>query len=432
MNRFDALTPLADWMLEHIEWRERHLYRNTRNDRCQVRRHIECDPIGAVPIGSITAPVLREWIGRLLVKVPYRGLRGGAKRMSYRTVRAALCLVCVALTHAMEDGHIDANPAMGVRLPRAMLATSRHFQDGCLSPDEQRALLSVLDRMAEEDRERAPWRGPTLRAIVRIALGTGMRRGELLALEWEDVHLGDDAAPYICVRRGRAGKDATTKSGKPRNVPLFGMALSAMREWCERERQRFGGEPTGLVFRGRKKGSHPSWHLWTHSLWTNDHRNVPGFKRALLQAGIERRVRFHDLRHSCATSLIEGWWESDWGVPAWSKVAVQQLLGHQSIAMTERYEHSRGTVAFRAAASCRDPQASPVSPESTSPATSTSSSSSSTTTRSSSSPATTSANTQPEGATSALVRALAAATEAQRWDVVAELARALAAQGSKP
>jgi integrase len=51
-------------------------------------------------------------------------------------------------------------------------------------------------------------------------------------------------------------------------------------------------------------------------------------------AGITRRVRFHDLRHTCASSLVAGWWGR-----AWRLEEVKAILGHGSVTMTERYAH---------------------------------------------------------------------------------------------
>ena len=55
--------------------------------------------------------------------------------------------------------------------------------------------------------------------------------------------------------------------------------------------------------------------------------------------GITRRVRWHDLRHTCASSLIAGWWGR-----RWSLEEVKGLLGHSSVKITERYAHLADSV----------------------------------------------------------------------------------------
>jgi integrase len=64
-----------------------------------------------------------------------------------------------------------------------------------------------------------------------------------------------------------------------------------------------------------------------------------GFREALVAVGITRPVRQHDLRHTCASSLIAGWW----GTP-WRLEEVREVLGHTSSRITERYAHLASAV----------------------------------------------------------------------------------------
>jgi integrase len=61
------------------------------------------------------------------------------------------------------------------------------------------------------------------------------------------------------------------------------------------------------------------------------------FRGALAASGITRRVRWHDLRHTCASSLVAGWW----GGRPWRLEEVREMLGHTSIKVTERYSPLR-------------------------------------------------------------------------------------------
>lgn len=132
-----------------------------------------------------------------------------------------------------------------------------------------------------------------LKPVLKVALHTGMRRGEILGLRWDDVDL--DAGTIRVVR---------TKSGKMRLIPLNDVLL----EEFEKLRRAGGeGEP---VF---------------------PHKSVrSAFEGACRRAGI-KNLRFHDLRHTFATRLVER------GVDL---ITIKELLGHSSVTITERYTHS--------------------------------------------------------------------------------------------
>jgi len=81
-----------------------------------------------------------------------------------------------------------------------------------------------------------------------------------------------------------------------------------------------------VLFRSRygsHRGDSPpeKWHEWIRA------------------AGINRRVRFHDLRHTCGASLISGWWGRSWRIEE-----IRQYLGHSATRQTERYAHLGETV----------------------------------------------------------------------------------------
>lgn len=160
-----------------------------------------------------------------------------------------------------------------------------------------------------------------------VAVTTGMRRGELLALHWDDI---DFERGMVYVRRtvnritghGYKETEPKTKSSR-RQIVIPEMAVKALKEhqvrqgearikagvsWCEQ----------GIVFNNRDGGHmHPE-------------RMVSIFHKLLADAGLPG-MRFHDLRHSAATILLVA------GVH--SKV-VQERMGHSTIAMTmDIYSH---------------------------------------------------------------------------------------------
>lgn len=154
-----------------------------------------------------------------------------------------------------------------------------------------------------------------LRDIIAVAVGTGMRLDELLHLQWVDVNL---ETRLITVRRGRQG---TTKSGKVRWVPILDSVLPVLRERAVRRAGNalvFPGNPRA---RGKKNGSAVRGKSGVQQ----------GFKRALKKAGLDTKLRFHDLRHTCAS-----WWVMAGG----DIFRLSKLLGHSSVAITQKtYAH---------------------------------------------------------------------------------------------
>lgn len=162
---------------------------------------------------------------------------------------------------------------------------------------------------------------PDLRPALLILATTGMRRGELCGLRWDDVDL---LAGTLRVRRSIAYSKATgvvvkgTKTDRERTVPLGAGALGALAGWYAAVSQP--GPATGYVFyRGADRGAVP----WRPDYVT--HRFMA------LRNSLGLTLRLHDLRHGVATTLILD------GHPL--KV-VSELLGHTETATTaDRYGH---------------------------------------------------------------------------------------------
>jgi len=141
------------------------------------------------------------------------------------------------------------------------------------------------------------------------AFMSGMRLGELAALKWSDVDLEHG---IIQVRRSLwREKEGSTKSGRNRYVPVNLFLAEVLK------RHGRGKEPNARVF---LSGSHDT-------LTCNSHRKP--FARVINRANL-KRIRFHDVRHSFASQLVMK------GVPI---RVVQELLGHSTVQMTERYSH---------------------------------------------------------------------------------------------
>jgi integrase len=138
---------------------------------------------------------------------------------------------------------------------------------------------------------------PHLKPIVELALHTGMRRGELLGLKWEQIRNG-----FIYLTE--------TKSGKGRQIPI--------------------NDQAGRVIRGLRQKNQLKWiYVFCGPDGKRFYDIRKSFFAACRRAGIEG-FRFHDLRHTFASHLVMN------GV---SLKAVQELLGHADLSMTMRYAH---------------------------------------------------------------------------------------------
>lgn len=151
---------------------------------------------------------------------------------------------------------------------------------------------------------------PNIRNIVAVLVGTGMRLDEALHLHWDDIDLEHR---LITVHRGRKGM---TKSGRLRRVPIFDSVLPVMRE------MKLQRGANVLLWPGAKPGK----ALAQASVWKP-------FKRAVEFAGLDERMRIHDLRHSFASLFL---------LDGGDIFKLSRILGHSSVTITERtYAHLR-------------------------------------------------------------------------------------------
>jgi len=149
------------------------------------------------------------------------------------------------------------------------------------------------------------------RTMVGCGMGAGLRIGELLATEIEDVHL-DSEDPYLTVKYGGAGH-VPTKGRRPRRVELFEPALGFWQIWI-RQFYRTGS----LVFAGPRGGYQKKWA-----------EKFPAWAEV---AGVDR-LSSHIMRHSFAAAVLSG----TWGYEPKSFEFVGRQLGHADTQITERY-----------------------------------------------------------------------------------------------
>jgi integrase len=262
--------------------RRRSEVRDWKNDEGRWRLYIEKEPLAAVSAKALERHQVKDWLRSL----QERGLAA-------QTQRNALNLLRVALEDMVDRRILRVNPAVGVKLSRKVVEAETDDAWEIVYPDEQIALLNAVPEVE--------WH------TVAFALGTAVRNTEQWTIRVSDIDLEAQECRVI-----------GWKTGKVRRIPLFGVALDAAREAVNRQKKGCPWAfPSPRTNRQRKpKGKPTHWHRWREA------------------AGIERSVRWYDLRHTCATSLLAGWWGKQWTL-----AEIAQLLGHASTKTTERYAH---------------------------------------------------------------------------------------------
>lgn len=214
--------PVGEWCESFLAYRVTMRLRSVPGEVNRYRTHVRGDALGAMALGAVDVPAARAWLGRMMLRTvatPAHMPARAPRLLSAHTVCRALSLLRSAWTHAVDLGVLERNPWREVRVPRSAYATSEEDFPGVIDGEEQ---ARVLAELPQEN---------VAGVLTRVAIGVGIRRGELLALRWEDVHLGA-LEPCIVVRYGSHGKPV--KGGKPRRLPLFGVALEALISWRAR------------------------------------------------------------------------------------------------------------------------------------------------------------------------------------------------------
>ena len=168
--------------------------------------------------------------------------------------------------------------------------------------------------------------GDRFEAAYVLAVHCGLRQGEILGLRWDDLDL---EAATLQVRRtlseARAGRRfEPPKNGKGRSIRLTAQAVEALRAHLARQLDEIEGagdayRDQGLVFPSRVGTPKEATNL------------IRGSFKPLLRAARLPNIRFHDLRHTCATILL---------TRAVHPKIVQEMLGHASISITmDTYSH---------------------------------------------------------------------------------------------
>lgn len=246
-------------------------------------------------------------------------LNGDGGAVSPRTVQYVATILSKALSDAVRLGMLPRNPATAVARPRAARPEMAYW-----SAEDAGTFLDHVG----EDRLYAAW----LLLITR-----GLRRGELVGLRWVDVDLDAGRMAIVQTRIVVRGKsvisEPKTARGR-RSIPLDPQLVAVLRQHRRRQsEERLAAGPAfvdhGLVF-ATELGApiDPQWLSRTFD--------------TIVRALDVRRIRLHDLRHTCATLALSA------GVPV---KAVSEWLGHSSVVITlETYQHILPALAEEAGA----------------------------------------------------------------------------------
>jgi integrase/recombinase XerC len=289
------LTGLIEPFLEHLEAERAASPHTVRAYRGDLERFLAflTDYLGVAPeklaLTAVDAAAVRAFLVHLT-----------KARVGARSQARALSAVRSVFRHGCRLGLLSANPAAAVRTPKQPKKLPRE-----LRPGEIENLLDAAGSTTE-----APELALRDRAILELLYATGLRVGELVSLDWSDLDLDEGTLRVV------------GKGNKERMVPFGETARRALLEWLgawDEVRARAatvrGGEPLFLNFRGGRLTD----------------RSVRRILDACVEAAaVQTGVHPHVLRHSFATHLLEN--GADLRM-------IQELLGHSSLATTQRYTH---------------------------------------------------------------------------------------------
>jgi integrase len=312
--------------------------RDADNESSRWNTHVASAVWARKPLASVTRLDGAAWLRTLRRKrLSYDPEKQGereTKFLGWQTRKHCLNLARAFFSWAIEQEAygITSNPFIELKVAREDGDEDEGYQEGWYldgSTDEQTRFLAkwadpkVELRASERDEK---W-------IAAFAMASGLRAGEQWCLHLADVHVGaDEKRPRVEVRFGswdslknryRAPKGRKGEK-KSRTVYLHGLALEAARAWLAILPTYAPKNPLGLMFpteRGARRTRAPrSWK-----------KVVDAFG---IIPRIGRKVWWHLLRHTCASSMISGWWGH-----TWSLEKVCKVLGHTDVRTTQIYAH---------------------------------------------------------------------------------------------
>ena len=308
-DRLKPDMPFGDWMDFWYQNFSKPKIRQTTMECYENRIYNHIIPeIGKIPLCKLTQNDLQQFYARLK--------KGGRRRLvdyygeglSDRMVRSCHTTCRTALEKAVTEGLITTNPAIGCRLPPKK---AKEMQ--VLTQDEiKRFLIQAQDEGYYE--------------LFLLELTTGMRRGEILGLQWKDVNF---ATGELHIKRQVVKKGAQTQITKPKTKSSIRTILL----------------PPGMVenLAELKKTATCDW-VFPSPVKEGEPRNpdsLYGRFQKILKRAQCKKVRFHDLRHTFATMALENGMDIK---------TLSAMIGHISAETTLNiYSHITDTMQRQAA-----------------------------------------------------------------------------------
>ncbi len=308
----DKLRPemrFADWL---DYWYETHCKPNIRTStqsgyEDRIRLHIKPE-LGEIPLNRLTQNDLQQFYARLKKSGRKTRTECYGEGLSDRMVRMCHATCRSALQRAVQDGLIRTNPAEGCKLPPKK---AREMQ--VLARDELQRFL--IQAQAEGYYE-----------LFLLDLATGLRRGELLALQWDDLDFETGVltiSKQVSLVRGKIVMSVPKTKSSIRKLVLPPAVVQVLREY--------------------RKSVHSRWMFPSPVL--EDMPLNPGSVYDRLQLILEhancKQVRFHDLRHTFATLALQNGMDVK---------TLSAMLGHVSAATTlDIYTHTTSDMQHAAA-----------------------------------------------------------------------------------
>lgn len=269
--------------------------KKSRQGPASVIRILKKSEIGKLSLAALTPEAIAKYRDRRLATMSEKT----GRPLSTQTVRHEIAILSRIIAHAIKEWGIPlayGNPCLQIKMPSQARARDRRLQG-----DEEARLL------VECAKAKNPWLVP----VVRFAIETAMRAGEML----ETKGTADDDGERPIQSAGLLWKHVDlnkrvallpeTKNGTARKVPLSSVVVEILR-----------GLPRSMD--GKVFGtSYEAIHL--------------SFVRACKRAGIED-LRLHDLRHEATSRLFE---------KGLNPMQVAAITGHKTLQMLKRYTHLR-------------------------------------------------------------------------------------------
>ena len=291
----DKIGPFCDTYYE--EYATRFLKKTTLSGtRTAIKMSIK-PLLGSIKVTALSRLDVQQWINAL-----------SDSGLSPKTIRNRYSVLCQIMSYAIDMGLIDDTPCRNIRLPKTARAEAKYYD-----MEDVHKLLDALSKVEIEDL--------TFKVAILVLLFGGLRKGELLGLNWDDVSFKDNTihihrARYVAPGEG-IYEDTPKTASSIRYVTLPKEIMMELRilQVYQKERRLLLGpcyEDSPAVFRGPLGGP-----IYPNSLW----KWFTAFSKdnGLPELGL------HGLRHTHASMLANA--NTD-------KVQISERLGHSELTTT--------------------------------------------------------------------------------------------------